>query len=41
MINQTIDIYILFIRIKNKKKNKNKKEVSGKSTILYFPEKIL
>ena len=40
MINQTIDIYILFIRIKNKK-NKNKKEVSGKSTILDFPEKFL
>lgn len=40
MMNRTIDIYIyiLFIRIKNRK---NKKEASGKSTILDFPEKNL
>lgn len=40
IIDMYIYIYILFIRIKNKK-NKNKKEVSGKSTILDFPEKFL
>lgn len=42
MINRIIDMYIYIIYKNQKiKKIKQKKEVSGKSTILDFPEKFL